>query len=201
MMRNNLIIELVFQEKSHKLPNEFVVEIDDCGSLYTKSLLNIIKKHVEIKKSTAKNIEYGDHLVFVKDDVYVEENNSAVRRLNLPEYSLVQQYESVEKLVNNFFKNVFISKKKNHNTFDFCALCPFATFCPATSKVKDDFIYDGDYVSVDEKVSIFYNFVKVGYDQYDIYLTKSGKERVNIEDETFEIKRDFFGTKYLKLIK
>jgi hypothetical protein len=48
-----------------------------------------------------------------------------------------------------------------------------------------------------EKVTVFNNWVKVGYNQYDIYLDLFGNEFIYVEGEKFFINKDRYGRKYL----
>ena len=49
----------------------------------------------------------------------------------------------------------------------------------------------------DEKVTIFDNWVKVGYNQYDVYVDLFGREIVYIHGAKFFIEEDRLGRKYL----
>jgi hypothetical protein len=175
-----------------QLPKEFAVKIDDCGSLYLKSLINILKTKSVINKTALQNLETGDTVVFTKNEVYVEDCVCTNLGSNITKLSLVKDYSKVEKSIDNFFKNVF-KKVEKPSCCDYCKLQPT---CFNTNK---DRIYDGQYISIEEKVSIMYNFVKVGYEQYDIVELCNGKKYVTIEDEEFEVKKDRLGNKYLQL--
>ncbi len=184
----------VFTEKSPKLPTEFAIEIDDRGELYLQSLTNILRDIKRIDKVALRRLEYGDTIVFTKNEVYVETNPRIASKLRITTLSLVNDYNKIEKTIKNFFKNTFVGKTKEEPNC--CKYCPLKSTC---YNKHDDRIYDGQYISVEEKVSIMYNFVKVGYDQYDI-VNLFGNQVVTIEDELFEVKKDRNGKKYLQLL-
>jgi len=192
---SNLIILGIEVEQimAPKLPKEFAVKIDDCGTMYLESLINILKTKSQVNKSQLNRLEKGDTVVFTKKEVYVEDNPFSVASLRTTKLSLVKDYYKVEKAINNFFKNEFVGSKKQYNC---CNGCPFEPIC---SNNNTDRIYDGQYITMEEKVSIMYNFVKVGYEQYDI-VSFLGKQVITIEDELFEIKKDRNGKKYLQLL-
>lgn len=48
-----------------------------------------------------------------------------------------------------------------------------------------------------DKVQVFHNYVKVGFDQYDIYLNGKGKEFVIIDGDKYKIRRDSVGNRRL----
>lgn len=191
----DLLFVFTEQKSSPKLPKEFTVEIDDRGELYLQSLTNFLKTYSRVDKSALRKLEYGDTIVFTPKEVYVETDIRKASKLKLVSLSLVNDYNKVEKAVRNFFTNVFVGKSNDMPSC--CKNCPFSTTC---YKKDNTIIYDGEYISVEEKVSIMYNFVKVGYDQYDIITTYSGQQLVTIEDELFEVKKTRGGKKYLQLL-
>jgi hypothetical protein len=164
-----------------QLPKEFAVKIDDAGSLYLRSLISILEDKIVIDKSKLQRLETGDTIVFTKEEVYVEECACTVSSLRIPKLSLVNNYSKVVKSIENFFKNVFRSKSKSN-----CCKCTCVE-CTCANTNRKDRIYDGQYISLEEKVSIMYNYVKVGYEQYDIIELCNGKKYVAIEGEEFEI--------------
>jgi len=180
-------------------PKEFAVKIDDRGKLYTKSLVELVEKHVSLKKRAIKNLEVGDFIVFTKNDIYVEDNPFALVGSDLKVLSLVNDYDKVLSYVRNFFK-VTNSKKKSsvYDDIDLCDICPMHDLCSSIS--DNDIIRDGEFINVEEKVTIQYNSVKVGYDLYRIITKRNGKKYVNIEGSTFEVKSGFMTGKYLQLV-
>lgn len=192
-----LSVLAAFTQVENNLPKEFAINVDDRGQLYLKSLIEMMKKNISVNNNTVKKVKYGDIIVFADNDVTREDNYREVVRRGIPILSLVTEYDKVEKAVKNFFKNVYKPVKINP-----CVGCPMFGLCAELQKAesKSNIIYNGEYISVDEKVSIFYNFVKVGYDQYDIYEV-FGSKFVDIEDEVFQVKTDRCGKKFLELVK
>lgn len=203
-MRNSFeLVTLIFtteEKKSEKLDKEFVVKINDRG-FYLDELIKLVKKHTSVN-SVINKLQYGDYLVFTKNDVYRDTNDDRVADLDLNQYKLTHNWNKIEKLINNFFNNVYTSKQTYKCPFEEtdCDDCLFNI--NRRNNQKKDIIYrDGQYIDMKERINICYNHVKVGYDNYDIYTRNFGyKEYVDIEGETFEIKSDYKG-KYLKLIK
>ena len=180
-------------------PKEFAVKIDDRGKLYTKSLVELVEKHVSLKKRAIKNLEVGDFIVFTKNDIYVEDNPFALVGSDLKVLSLVNDYDKVLSYVRNFFK-VTNSKKKSsvYDDIDICDICIMHDLCSSIS--DNDIIRDGEFINVEEKVTIQYNSVKVGYDLYRIITKRNGKKYVNIEGSTFEVNNTYATGKYLQLV-
>lgn len=181
-----------------KQPKEFAVKVDDRGKLYLKSLTDLIKKHVNLNSRNVRNIEPGDFVVFTKNDIYVEENRFALLQDGIKVLSLINDYDKVISYVSNFFKTNTLKKKSYVEEVNLCDFCPLKPVCDTFTPTKN-IIRNGEFINVEEKVSILYNCVKVGYDLYRI-RTQYGKKYVEIEDYTFEVKSNFFGEKYLQLI-
>lgn len=178
--------------KVERLAKEFVIKINDRGPLYTEKLGQLIKKYVGINSRVVSNLRYGDYVVFVKDDVYTDKNDDNVLDLDLPIYKMTNDYGKIEKLIKNFFNNVYV-KKQQH--VDICDYCPFSK---KAKKQQSTIFRDGQYVNIKEKVSIFHTYVKVGYDIYEIYY-RGSRKIVDIEGELFEVKSDYRGF-YLELV-
>jgi len=177
-----------------KLVPEFVVKINDRGPLYTEKLVNMVKKHVDVNNIVNK-LRYGNYLVFVKDDIYRETNEDKVLDLDLPIYKITDDYSKVEKLVNNFFKNVYSPK-----TFNVCDVCPLYDICPFGKKQRKgrEIYRDGDYIEMTEQLNICNKYVSVGYDIYRTY-TRGYNKYVNIEGTIFQVKQDRVSD-YLELV-
>lgn len=176
--------------KVERLAKEFVIKINDRGPLYTEKLGQLIKKYVGINSRVVNSLRYGDYVVFVKNDVYTDKNDDRVLDLDLPIYKMTNDYNKIEKLINNFFKNVYVKKQ----AFDICDYCPFSK----KAKQQPTIFRDGQYVNIKEKVSIFHTYVKVGYDIYEIDVRR-GHKFVDIEGDLFEVKSDYRGF-YLELV-
>jgi hypothetical protein len=195
-MTNFLFVEIGTSVTS---PKEFAVKIDDRGKLYIKSLVELVEKHVSLRKRAIKNLEVGDFVVFTKKDIYVEDNPFALVGSDLKVLSLVNDHDKVLSYVRNFFKSNNLKKKTSsiYNEIDLCDVCPFSDIC---GSIDNNIIRDGEFINVEEKVTIQYNSVKVGYDLYRIYSTRFGKKYVNIEGQKFEVKNDYMTGKYLQLV-
>lgn len=202
-MLNNLSIEfsVLLAALTPALPEEFIVKVNDRGPLYSKELIKLIEKYRQVNGSATKYVKFGNYVIFEKSGVSVETDANEAADLRLPIYKLADRYDTVVKLVNNFFQNVYKPKTTGcpfAGTM-VCAACPFSNY--KTKKKEPTIIRDGHFVNVEEKVSIMYNFVKIGYDQYDIiedWLT--GTRLVEIEGNIFKVKSDYKG-KYLELVK
>jgi len=182
---------LVFQEPTKSvLDKEFVIKVNTRDDDAIDDLINLIKKYVSTKNNVIRDICYGDYLVFTKNDVRLETNDDKVADLDINIYKVNGNYSKIEKLIKNFFNNVYHSKKSS----DKCEYCPFRT-----KRNNSNIIRDGQYVRMSERVNIGWNYVKVGYETYDIYNNRKGNF-VNIEGEKFEVLVDYNG-QYLKLVK
>jgi hypothetical protein len=194
-MTNFLLVEI----GTVTSPKEFAVKIDDRGKLYTKSLIELVEKHVSLRKRAIKNLEIGDFVVFTKNDIYVEDNSFALVGSDLKVLSLVNDHDKVLSYVRNFFKSTSSKKKSSvYDDIDLCDICPMRDLCSSIS--DNDIIRDGEFINVEEKVTIQYNSVKVGYDLYRIITKRNGKKYVNIEGNTFEVKNTYATGKYLQLV-
>ncbi len=169
------IFSMIQQKENIK---EFIVEVDDCLGEYLESLLNVIEKYndkgVNLRK--ANTIEYGDFLVFTKNQVYIKKNYVCTSNKI---YSLVSDYYKIKDLIKKLYKN-----NSDCLPYKACKNCPYYKL---GKRVLKDILFDGEFIDVDEKVSVFNNFVKIGYDTYDIY-THHGKDLVEIDGIIYEIK-------------
>jgi len=163
--------------KKEEQPREFIVEIDDPGTDYLESLLNIIEKYnkrgIDIRK--ANSIEYGDFLVFTKNDIRLRKNNLFCNKV----LSLVGDYYKIENLIKKLYKD------DRNLPSEACNNCPYYKSAKKRNFTKEILI-DGDFIDVDEKISVFNNFIKIGYDTYDIYDHK-GKDIVDIDGTIYEV--------------
>lgn len=203
----NIFAELtaVINTATTKLPNEFAISVDDQGKSYTRSLVSLLKEYITVDSDTVKNTTFGDVILFKNNNVKLVNIFEAAFN-NVPILSLVKDYIKVERYVTNFFENVYIAPKKANA----CTFCPIANLCGLNigkfcidkpiNHSDNRIIYDGSVISVDEKVQIMYNFVKIGYDQYDI-VNFFGRQFVDLEGTTYEIKTDRRGRKFLEFVK
>jgi hypothetical protein len=166
------IFSIVQQKNKDKESKEFVVEVDDCIGDYLESLLNIIEKHnsrgVNLRK--ASNIDFGDLLVFTKNEIYIKKNYVS----NSKVYSLVSDYYKIKEMIKNLYKDNLDNLPHKD-----CKNCPYYK---SGKKFAKQILFDNEYIDIDEKVSIFNNFVKIGYDTFDIK-----NDLVNINGTIYEV--------------
>ena len=185
------------KKEEPKFPKAFAIEIDDVLGLYKLSLLNRIKKATsKFDKNIANKINYGDYLVFSEKGVELEKDFRNLLFKGTPVIKLVKDFEKAYDTVENFFTNVYKPKTSP------CDNCPLAAVCKAAlgmiEKQEPIKVYDGEFISVEEKVQIFTNYVKVGYDTYPLFMYKN-KVVFKTEDAVFEVKRDgIFGKQYIQ---
>jgi hypothetical protein len=159
------------EDNNHK---EFIVEIDTHDEDYLESLLNVVNKYKDVNIWKANKVRYGDFLVFTNKNIYVKRNNIYGKS-----YSLVLDYYKIKSLVEELYK-----KDSNNLPHKDCKDCPY--YKSAKRNLEKDILFDGDFIDIDEKLSIFNNFVKIGYDTYDIY-NERGKKYVDIDDNEYEV--------------
>lgn len=191
-----------------KLDKEFVVKINDRGTKYIDALVELIEDYKPVLGKVAKKIKFGTYISFEKNQVSVLTDSNELDELeDLNVYKLVENFSKVEKLVKNFFNNVYQEKKTTS-----CDSCPLKPICDALDILEEiqalpkkrvnNIILDGEYITVEEKVSIFTNHVKIGYEQFKIRENRfTGTKYVTIEGLKFYVKRDWYGNKYLQLVK
>jgi ASC-1-like (ASCH) protein len=200
-MKNITILAFIEEQKKQviveKLSKEFIVKVNTGDSDYVEDFMELLKDYHKINNRNARKIKRGDYIVFVKNDFYVEMSDDKAYDLDLPVLKLTNDYTKIEKLVKNYFKNVYSPKaNKTSCVYDFC---PFSKYCENAYTKRKNIVRNGDYMELEAKVTIGYNYVKVGYDAYTIYTTR-GREFVDIEDAIFEVKDDRKGY-YLELVK
>lgn len=191
------VISISVEQLEQKLPEVFAIEMNDYIGLYKKSILSLIKKYSsKFDKEVEGKIQFCDTLIFDKKGVSLEKNYLRVVQAGIPTFKLIANYDVAVASVANFFENVY-----NPNP---CVTCPLQGLCGLlgllNEEPKENRIYDGTRLDVSEKVQIFTNFVKIGYDQYDIHFI-FGKKYTRIEGDLYEIKTDNQGKKYLLEVK
>lgn len=211
-MMHTLFLGVELAPPAKKFATEFIIDIDDRSNAYLSSLLTTINGYSELDRKITSGIKYGDSLLFNTSGVNLltESEDSLHYLYQTKRIGIVAKYTDAIDHVKNFFKNVYVAPKKVTTTY----FCPFS--CVAQEKPKEvtvldllngilniksepktpSKIYDGDRISVKEKVSIFNNFVKVGYEVYSIHTIR-GDEYVVIGDITYEVNRTCFGKDYL----
>jgi len=183
-----------FKVAKEEIKKDFVVLINDYGTFYTKALLDIIRKNYKngVDENLANRLENGDYLFFIKDTVKVYDGkggSSIPYTDGLRVYCLSSEFSTIKGLI-----------EKNNKTK--CEFCPFSMF---NKRKSNNRIYDGDVINVEEKVSIFSNFVKIGYDTYPIFgetpiFPFFDEEYVSIEGEMYKVVRQLFDKAYLERV-
>jgi len=206
MKSNNIKGCIYFKQKSQQKEEqqeknsskEFVVEVDDCEGDYLSALLDVINKYKGVNFFAANTIRCGDFLVFTKNDIKIRKNWCSFCGKS---YSLIYDYYKIKDLVKKLYK------KDDNLPCDECKNCPY--YKSARRNMKE-VLFDGEFIDIDEKVSIFNNFVKIGFDTFDIFH-KHGKNLVDIDDDTYEVivndifikpsKKESFCSKVKKCLK
>lgn len=177
------------------IPEKFAVYVDDKGRMYINALEKIIRKYVSTNSNTVKSTKIGSVIIFGDNNVILGNKYDAAEA-GLRTMSLSKEYDQIVKYVENYFENIYNPIPKVCQNCPLAALCEERlsqiNFCTKNTNTTpqrrniNEIIFDGDFVSMDEKVSIFNNFVKIGYDQYDI-IEFLDKKVVEIEGILFEI--------------
>ena len=196
-MISGLIIDVVALKKEEPKIKNFIIFIDDMLGLYKNSLMFQLKKHSKnFNDNAVKNVKYGSYLYIhdKKADIMYDVRDLVFQ--GIPMLSLVKDYEKIS----NLLEEVYIDKKDNLPLV--CKNCPLNTICGILKDLVEEEkplkVYDGEFISVEEKVQIFTNYVKVGYDTYPLFMYKN-KVVFKTEDAVFEVKRDgIFGKQYIQ---
>jgi len=215
ILSSYLLSEATKKLETEYIPQEFIVSIDDISN--GVKLIDIIENNTSLN-IRKYDVSLGDYILFVKDDIRlldIYKDFNSIFREGRKHLTLKNNYTKVKEIVNNFFRYVFTPKKKNVVTTIINSggipglnnINPFTAFEFATSPIKSTYIpkisglyYDGDRLNVDEKISIFNNFVKVGYDAYEIFETILGEKVVKIGKSIYSINEDFLGNKYIQKV-
>jgi hypothetical protein len=162
------------KEKNNSMLQEFIVEVDDPIGYYLESLLNIIEKYNNrgVNLKTANKIEYNDCIKFTKNDIILLNRNYNCNKI----YSLVNDYNKIVELIKNLYK-----KNSTDNSYK---NCPY--YKNNKKSTTENIFFDGVFINKNEKVSIFNNFVKIGYNTFDIY-THHNRDFVEINNNIYEI--------------
>lgn len=172
--------------KAEKLPEEFAILLDGPFSS-VDDIFNIIDDNANLDLKQVGRVTEDDIILFTKNDIKVLNDTENI--LFDVVHSKVKKYKTskdlviIKKVLNNFFNDdineAWKREVKKHDTTRY---------------------YDGQQLNVEEKISIFTNFVKVGYDAYEIYETYLGTKLVKIGKTVYEVDTDLFGRKYLQKV-
>lgn len=203
--------------------NSFVVYNSDALGYFTSKLIKEINKYpglIEIpkvlRKGSLKTIEVGDLIVFGDTTKTVGYDYRVVKDAHSLDYLDGRKFKTYD-MIADF--NQIIKKLRNYvadNSVDVEVEEEYICI-PATKKAHKVRTYDvvltpdrfkksnKYHVNLaiihsdikEQKVTIFDNWVKVGYDQYDIYANMKGEEFIYVEGHKYFIEKDRFGRKYL----
>lgn len=209
----NEMISSIFKTGKEKKPILFVVNTDENYGLYVKKLVRLTNKLGLVVKSKAalKHIVSGDILVF--GDSHLFKDDFDYRVLRNPElldtaiyeaesveaFDLVKEFDEVLEAIQNLYPQKVVQNKKGNTAFvtlgdvfgqrtRTCRPEPQHTIVLLNYEEYDD-----------EDVTIHDTFVKIGYNQYDIWVEDgTGREFIEVNGNRRYILVDRFGQKYLK---
>lgn len=205
-------------KKATKVSKEmaFVVfNSDDDYGMYMRRLgkeisrLNLNEMPKILRKKSLKNIETGNIIVFgdasgnIDYDYRVETDHTKLSHLDgrkFKVYDLIVDFEKVIKRLKKF---------ANENEESYLLVKDEDSEVNVTEININLNLHKKRPLSVtpiaiirqeltEDKVTIFDNWVKIGYNQYDIYTDLfTGKEWIYVSGNKFFVKEDKFGRKYL----
>jgi hypothetical protein len=216
------IISLPLSAKEKKNPF-IIVNTDNDHGLYVKKLEKEIDKYKGLKLSDSSadlyDIEKNNLIVFGdshKYDYRIEMNEITLTALtgkDVRVYDIVDDFDRIVRRLSTYCKNNGI-KRKNAYRDECCVnlrvnvveepkvICPLAARkyrVYEEPKVKKTLVnvYSKPNVSV-EKITVHSNWVKIGWNQYDIFVDLFGNEFITLEDgDKLFVKEDRFGRRYL----
>lgn len=212
------------ERKVKKVVPFVVLNSDNDYGFYVKRLVREISKYPELREQpkilrhkALKSIETGDLIVFgdavgnIDYDYRVETNAKNLDHLDgrkFKVYDLINDFTEVLKRLRKY-----VEENSGEETRFECSSEGIRRikYEERTSPVRIEIELNvqkkrPSYVSpflvvrekdCNEKVTIFDNWVKVGYNQYDIYVDLFGREIVYIKGQKFFIATDRFGRRYL----
>jgi len=217
------IVLLPQEVKEKKSP--FIIVNTDCDrGLYIKKLELEIAKYKGLKSadgetkfhgiSTSELIVFGDNLNY---DYRVDMNYLILNTLkgrDVQVFDLVDDYSKIVKKLANYCTGNGIKRKAAYREFDLNlrfniglaeepkkSCCPFFRSKHETPKVERALvnIYADETPSWKvEDVTVHTNWVKIGYNSYDILVNLYGEEFILLEDgQKMFVKTDRFGRRYL----
>lgn len=215
------ILPLPVEAKLKKNPF-IIVNTDNDRGLYIKKLEQEIAKYKNLRSSDGEtkfhDIESSNLIVFgdnLKFDYRIEMNyvtlNSLMGR-DVKVYDIVEDYSKIVRRLATYCKNNGVKRLCKYRDEDFNirlnlvveepkkkVICPLAYGCcvaPATQKTLVN-VYSKPDVKV-EKITVHANWVKIGYNQYDIYVDLFGREFITLEDgDKLFVNTDRFGRRFL----
>lgn len=215
------VITLPVEAKEKKNPF-IIVNTDNDRGLYIKKLEQEIAKYKNLVSAdrdpkflsieTKDLIVFGDSINFdyrIKDMNYITLNSLIGKDVKV--YDLVGDYSKIVRRLATYCKNNGIRRKAAYRDEDLTVRVnlvvdqPRKTVCPllrgqyVSPQVERTLVnvYSKPDVSV-EKITVHTNWVKIGYNQYDIFVDLFGGEFIVLEDgQKMFVKTDRFGRRYL----
>lgn len=211
------IVPCVKSKFSSKVKKAFpfvILNTDHDNGFYVKRLIKEIKKYSELtempkvlRKKSLKNIEthdlivFGDNLGTINYDYRVETNPNSLDHLDGRVFKVYDIKEDFDKILKRLKK--YVNENNNNELYlveeedvKVSEVIISVNEVKHTPKVRIPLAILRNNVS-QEKVTIFDSWVKVGYNQYDIFVDLLGNEVVYIDGHKFYIKEDRFGRRYL----
>jgi hypothetical protein len=209
------------REREMAKRNAFVVSNSDVLGLYTKRLMKEMNKYPNLKEiskalrdHSLKHIEVGNLIVFgeskrgVNYDFRVVKNAKILDHLDGREFETYDIIDDFNKIIKKLRTYVLDNSKETEEEYICVAKTKKApkvrTFdvvlTPDRFKKSSNYTVNLAIISPtikEQKVTIFDNWVKVGYNQYDIYTNFKGEEFIYVDRHKFFIEKDRFGRKYL----
>jgi hypothetical protein len=205
--------------KKTKKENAFVVlNSDNDYGFYMRRLAKELERYPELSEipkilrtRSLKNIETGNLIVFgdatggIDYDYRVEKDAKNLDHLDgrrFKAYDIINDFDKVIKKLkayaddNNSADEIYLAvgkKAKKVETFDVEI---------NVNVHKGHPIYRANIAVLRpeilaQKVTVFNNWVKVGYNQYDIYCDLFGNEFIYVDGVKFFVEQDRYGRKYL----
>lgn len=213
------IITLPKEVKAKKNPF-IIVNTDNDHGLYVKKLEKELDKYKNLKGYTdLLDIETNNLIIFGDDDKFdyrVETNYVTLTSLtgkDVRVYDIVNDFDRIIRRLGTYCKNNGIKHKAAYRDDLVVNLrvnvvedkprnftCPLLHglgihTVPAKKTLVN--VYSKPNVTA-EKITVFANWVKIGWNQYDIYVDMCGNEFITLEDgEKLFVKEDRFGRRYL----
>lgn len=214
------IIPFKNSKKAAKVKKEFsfvVLNSDNDYGFYVKRFvkeINRFQQLVEQPKAlrvcSLKNIKTGDLIVFgdclgnIDYDYRVELDPRELDHLDgrsVKVYDLISDFQKIIRRLHNYVEanetKKVVYKRKPKQEKEVVDIEINLNLTRRYPKSKVPYAILTNHLCTEEKVTIFHNWVKVGYNQYDIFVDFNGREYVYIDGHKFQIKEDRWGRRYL----
>jgi hypothetical protein len=190
---------------SRFIVKELLKEINKYPKLKEQSKYFWAKKSVSKVKS-GEVVIFGDAPTSFNYDYRIESDLSHEYSGKIRIYDLVQEFAEVKNALKNYYKANYPAKH-GYEILSNCCITntpkPVVRLPKPKVTVSVEVNIAAKPVKKEKKakwqrVQVFHNYVKVGFDQFDILVDNKGKEYVIIDNELFRIKVDSCGSKYLQ---